>query len=115
MTHDEYVEILKSTLLRQAKKSILKVIFKKFSLLAWGPIGPLVGFVVEKVLEIAIYQSELAIYLLYTDFRVARQGKDFNKALEANLEAQKNGSPDDIKKAEDDLKIAFTNLTRLTF
>lgn len=115
MSHDEYVDVLKSTLLKQLKKTVTELIFKKLTFLAWGPVGPLVSLVVEKVLELAIYQGELAIYLYYTDFRVGRQGKDFNKALEANLEAQKSGDPNEISKAEANLKDSFTKLVKLTF
>ena len=115
MTHDEYVELLKATLLSQLKKTVLQILFKKVTFLAWGPLAPIVSLVVEKVLTIAIYQGELAIYLLYTDFRVAKQGRDFNKAIEANLEAQKNGTEDEKLNAEQKLKDSFINLARLTF
>lgn len=115
MSHDEYVEMLKDTLLRQLKNSVVKALLTKFAFLSWGPLGPLVSLVVGKILEIAIYQSELVIYLLYTDFRVAKQGRDFNKALEANLEAQKNGNEDEKLKAEQNLKDSFRNLAKLTF
>lgn len=114
MTHDQYVEILKDTLKKQALKSAIKYIVSKVAFLGWGPLGPLLKFLVGKMLTVFIDHTEIAVYLLYTDFRVARQGKDYNEALIANSEAQKNGTPEQKAQAEQNLKDSFIRFVKLT-
>ena len=114
MTHDEYVEILKDNLRKRAVKQAFDFIISKVTFLAWGPLGPLLNFVLGKVIDVFIDQTELATYLLYTDFRVSRQSNNYSDALIANHEAQKNGTPEEKQIAEKNLIDAFRNFVKLT-
>jgi hypothetical protein len=114
MKHDEYVEVLKSTISKLVIKSATEIVFKKVAFLAWGPLGPLTSYLIEKLVGIIINETELAIFLKYTDFRISKQGKIFSEAAIKNSEAQKNGSEDEKKKAEEELINSFRAFVKLT-
>lgn len=114
MTHDDYVEILKDTLLKQALESSYSYIISKATFLAWGPLAPILKFILEKILIVFITKTELAIYLQFTDFRVSSQGREFSKAIEVNMKAQKSGNKKEIEIAEKYLKDSFRDLVKLT-
>ena len=114
MTHDQYVEMLKDFLMKRAVASATKYLVSKFTFLAWGPFGPLLEFVLKKVMKIFLEHTELAIFMKFTDFRVSRQGRAFSEAVERNYEAQKNGTPEEKEKAEQNLKDRFREFVKLT-
>jgi len=114
VTFDQYIEEAKSFLLKCAVNKVFEVLISKFTFLAWGPLGPLVKYILGKVLKIAIYESEMAVFFLYTDIRVNAQGRKFYRDIEANLTAQ-NGEDEEAKKnAEQNLIDSFRNLVKLT-
>lgn len=76
--------------------------------------NPILGFVVGKVLEIAIRETEIGLFFLYIDLRTSTQGRDFEKYMRLNLDAQKNGTPEQKAKAEKELKDAFRAFAKLT-
>lgn len=114
MNHQDYVNMLKETVLKQTLETTLNIIFAKIPFLAWGPIGPLVSLAVKHVLKIAINQTEMAIYMKFIDMRVSNQGKAYNKAMEEHHRAQKEGTDEEKRIAEENLKSTFTNLIVLT-
>lgn len=116
---DAYVEFLKSTALAMGKKAVLTLLIPQLpKILTSGFLGaifsPLLGFVVSKVLEIAIRETEIGMFFLYIDLRTSMQGRDFEKAARANLEKQKTGSPEEKAKAEKELIDAFKAFVKLT-
>lgn len=108
MGYDDYIDTLKSLLLKQLVSSTLSFLLTKFTFLAWGPLAPILKFFLEKLFQIAIEQTELAIYLLYTDFRISAQGRNFHKTLEENQKALKEGDKD----AEERVKDSFRELVK---
>lgn len=114
MTHDDYINTLKGYLLKKMVKSSLKYILVKAPFLAWGPLGYITELILEKLVSIMINQTELALFLKFTDFRVSRQGKVFHNAILRNQTAQKGGNPDEIKIAEQELKDTFRDLIKFT-
>ncbi len=118
-TRDEYVELLKSTALSLGKKQILPLLLAQLPAgLTTGFVGmllnPIFGFLVGKVLEIAIRETEIGLFFLYIDLRVNAQGKEFEAAMRANLAAQNGGNVADIAKAEKELIISFKNFVKFT-
>ena len=116
---DAYVEQLKSTFLALGKEQVLKLLLAQLpAKLTSGFIGsllnPILGFLVGKILEIAIREAEIGAFFLFIDMRVKSQGKDFDAKMAANLEAQKSGDPVKIAKAEKELLVAFKNFVKLT-
>lgn len=118
-SRDDYVELLKSAALSMAKKEIMPLILSQLpSALTTGFLGsiltPVLGFIVGKVLEIAIHETEIGLFFLYIDLRTSAQGRDFEKTMRANLDAQKNGTLEQKDQAEKDLKDAFKAFIKLT-
>jgi putative Mn2+ efflux pump MntP len=118
-SRDEYVELLKSTALSLGKREIMPLLLSQLpKALTTGFLGavlsPVLGFIVGKVLEIAIRETEIGAFFLYIDLRTSAQGRDFEKTMQANLDAQKNGTPDQKAKAEKELKDAFKAFVKLT-
>jgi hypothetical protein len=114
MTRDEYVELLKDTLQKQILKSAYSSLLSRVSWLAWGPLAPLTKKMLELLISFIIKETELSIYLAYTDFRTSRQGRRFLEASIKNQEAQRSDDPNAKRLAEDNLKSAFRDLVRLT-
>lgn len=118
-TRDEYVALLKSAALTAAKKSVMKFLAAELpSVLTTGLIGsiltPVLGFIAGKVLEIAIEKTELGLFFLYIDLRTSAQGREFEKAMKRNLEAQKGGNQEEMKNAEAQLIDSFRKLAKFT-
>lgn len=102
-----YVDSMKSAALSLGKKAVLKLIFARLPFLAWGPLGMIAGYVVEKILTAFINGNETAIFFKYIDFRVNGQSGDFiEKALE-NDRIQREGTEDEKIKAKKALEDAF--------
>lgn len=118
-SRDEYVELLKSTALSMGKDAVLKLLLAQLpAKLTSGFIGallnPIFGFLVGKVLEIAIRETEIGAFFLYIDLRTSAQGKAFEAQMRNNLDAQKSGDPAKIAKAEKELINAFKAFVKLT-
>lgn len=118
-SRDEYVEFLKDTALSLGKKAVLEILLPALpSELTTGILGtlltPLIGFLVGKILEIAIRETEIGLFFLYIDLRTSAQGRDFEKMARANLEKQKNGTPQEIARAEKELVDAFRAFAKFT-
>lgn len=118
-SRDEYVELLKSTALSLGKKEILPLLLAQLpTKLTTGFIGmllnPILGFIVGEVLSIAIRETEIGLFFLYIDLRTSAQGRDFEKTMQANMDAQRSGTPEQKAKAEKDLKDAFRAFAKLT-
>lgn len=77
-------------------------------------LNPIFGFLVGKILEIAIRETEIGLFFLYIDLRVSQQGRAFEETMRANLDAQKSGDPAKIEKAEKELINAFKAFVKLT-
>lgn len=102
-THDDYVKLLKSTLADAVTKSTMAALVVILPWLSWPPIYKLASFIVGKIISIAIYETEMAIFLEYTDIRVARQGKDFMSAVLKSAEMQRTGTPEQKAQAQAEL------------
>lgn len=118
-SRDEYVELLKSTALSLGKKQILPLLLAQLPAgMTTGFVGmllnPIFGFIVGKVLEIAIRETEIGAFFLYIDLRTSAQGKEFEEMMRKNLDAQKSGNPAAIAKAEKELIVAFKAFVKLT-
>lgn len=114
MSHDDYINTLKGYLLKKMVKSSFTYILAKAPFLAWGPLGYITQLILEKLISMLINETELALFLKFTDFRVSRQGKVFHNAMLRNQTAQKGGNPDEIKLAEQELKDTFRSLVSFT-
>lgn len=116
---DEYVELLKSTALSLGKEQVLKLLAAELPIgLTTGFVGsllnPIFGFLVGKVLEIAIRETEIGAFFLYIDLRTSAQGREFEKVARRNQAAQQSGTPAEKAAAEKELVSAFKAFVKLT-
>lgn len=114
MTRDEYVELIKSYALSFGTKAVLKVLVSKIPWLAGSIINPILGFIVEKVLQVFIYEAETRIFFAYTDLRCDAQGRAFVEAVKQKQEILLNGTEEQKREAEEKVKLAFKSLVKLT-
>jgi len=112
-THDEYVKALMSTAKDMLTKSIMSALVTRLPFLGIRFLNPLLGFLVAKLAEIVIYETEMAIFLGFTDLRVNAQGKDFSAAAVENARIQKNGTSEQKAAAETKLINSFREFVKL--
>lgn len=114
MKHSEYVEVIKKTATDIGVKIILRELLLEVPFLFWGPVGPLTKLIVTKVVTKAFHEGEMAIFFQYIDMRTDLQGRRFSQAAINNAIAQRNGTPDEKKKAEAELILAFKSFVKLS-
>ena len=114
MTFDDYIKQAKAFILKRAVKQVFKILVTKLPFLSWGPVGPLVQFLLKIVIKLAIYETDMSIFFLYTDVRVNAQGREFYQAAEDNMRVQKEGTEQEKKDAEKFLIDSFRNLVKLS-
>lgn len=102
-THDEYVKVIKATIVEAVTKSTMTALVAILPWLSWSIVYKLAYLIVGKIISIAVYETEMAIFLQYTDLRVGRQGKDFVNAALKNAEMQKSGTPEQKAQAQAEL------------
>lgn len=112
-TQQEYVDLIKSSLLQALKKVVMQVIIKNIPMFGNFFFNPIVGFIVNKILTIAIDTAEMGAFFLYVDFRTSAQGKAYEQAAIANRNAQLKGTPIEKKLAEENLIKCLRDLVRL--
>lgn len=101
--HQEYVDALKKSAVSTGKKALISYLSKKLPFLFIPVIGPIVGLLLGKVVEILVQETEFAIFFVYTDMRVDAQGRAFSNAAMRNYHAQTNGTPEEKLAAEKEL------------
>lgn len=114
MNRQEYVDAIKTQLINRSIKSAYSYLISKIAFLAWGPLAPLIKLVLERILKIFIYKTELAMFFKFVDLRTSEQGRAFSEALINNHKVQEHGSEEEKKIAEENLKNTFDNLVKLT-
>jgi len=93
-SHDAYVSALKSTLANLITKTVVARIVAAAAFMSWGPLQTILTYIISKIVELIIYETEMAIFIGYIDARVNAQGKEFTEAAIANELAQKTGTPE---------------------
>lgn len=114
LTRDDYVRMLKSAALSAGKRGVMHSLVTRFPFIAGSIVNPIVAFGVGMVLELALNETELGAFFGFIDLRGSIQGRAFEKAALNNLEAQKDGTPEEKKYAEDELISRFRALAKFT-
>lgn len=114
MSNQEYVETIKQAALSMGKRLVFDFIISKIPLLGNFFFGPIVSWVVGKVLQIAITQTEMGLFFLYIDMRTSAQGRAFQQAALANAAAQKSTDPKVRQDAEKILIDSFRAFVKFT-
>ena len=113
MTREEYAESIKQSVLSIGKQAVMQILIARFPFLGMALINPIVGLIVGYVLQIAIKETELALFFNYVDMRTGEQQNEFEKAALENFRVQKSGTAEEKKNAEKKLVLAFTKFASL--
>lgn len=113
-TRDEYVEVIKNAFTTLAKQAAMRYLLSNLPFLAISWINPIASYFVGIVIEGIVVRGETAAFFLYIDMRVGQQAKDFEAAAYENYHAQQNGTPQEKKDAEANLKNKFRAFAVLT-
>ncbi len=97
MNQQQYADLIKQAALSMGKKFVFNFVVSKIPILGNVVFGPVVGWVIGKVLEIAILKTEMGLFFIYIDLRTSQQGRDFQDAAFKNALAQK-GTNEKLKK-----------------
>lgn len=114
MTKDEYVDYIKSTFITVGRKSVMGALTAQFPILTNPFFNKVVDLIVEKVITVLVNAGEMQVFFWYTDFRVANQSEAFVEAAKANKIAQESGTPEEKKRAEENLMVAFRTFAKFT-
>lgn len=101
MTRGEYIELIKSAFMTAGKKAVMSYLLEKFAFFKLPIVNPITAMIVEKLLTILIENAEMLVFFAYTDFRVSRQGKDFEEAALRNHNAQLGGTDEEKRLAKE--------------
>jgi hypothetical protein len=113
MTRQEYVTLMKETFITLGTKAVMMELTSRAAFLAWPFFNPLINMFVKYVVTYIAKYGETAAFFLYIDMRVGEQSKDFEAAAMANFMAQKTGTLEEQKRAEENLKIKFAAFAQL--
>ncbi len=108
-SHQEYVEAMKNEAIRRGVDALCGEVLRNLPFLMTGPFGIITKFIITKAVTVLIQKTEFGIFFKYIDLRVDSQGKDFSAAAVKNYQIQKTGTPEEIKKSEEELAQKFKN------
>ena len=114
MTRDSYVDLIKRNFVDLAVKKAMSRIVSKVPFLKWPFFNPLTSIFVGWLLKEVVEDVETGVFFWYIDMRVDGQGRSYSEAVIRLEAAKKSGNPKEIADAEKHLKLAFTNLVRLS-
>lgn len=99
-TRDEYIAVLKDAVLTAGKRWVMEWIVSKIPFFGMSVPHAVVGWVVGKVLWIAIIKTELGAFFLFIDLRTSKQGREFYAMAVKNRDVQQNGSKEQKRETE---------------
>lgn len=111
---EDYVETVKSLALLIGKKLVLSYLGRMSWFFALPITQAFLGFVVGKILFIAIKETEMGAFFLYTDFRTSSQGRAFFEKAKRHQVQLSAGSLEDREKAEAELIDAFRSFVKFS-
>ena len=114
MTRDEYAELMKSAALSAGAKGVMTYLASQSSFFTLPIVNPIVSFIVQTVIRIALEKGEMGAFFFYIDMRTSAQGRAFEQAAIRNREAQQKGTNEEKRIAESNLIQSFRALARFT-
>lgn len=99
-TRDEYASAIQTALVSIIKQLVIKFAVEKFAFLAGGFFNPILGFFAGMLADYLGKQAEIHAFILYSDFRIDAEGRDFLAAAVKNNIAQQSGTKEEQLAAE---------------
>jgi hypothetical protein len=113
LTHQEYIDSLKTSAVKLGSSSALLYIFTVIPFLKAPLLKQITEKIVESVISIFVNKTEMASFFFYIDTRTSHQGEVFSQMAYRNFIAQKNGTEQEKKIAEENLIASFKNFASL--
>ena len=110
---DTYVASIKSAFVTMGNRVVMSFLATQFPFLLSPFIKPIVEWAVNMVIETLVDNVEMQAFFMYIDTRVDQQGREFSAAALENLEAQKNGTPEQKLLARNNLISKFKSFAML--
>jgi hypothetical protein len=114
MTHEESVKIVKQQFINMGKVALIGGLSSWIPPLGVPPLKILTDMIATKAMTLLADSGEMGAFMLYINFNVDSQGRDFMKAAIENHQAQIGGTIEQKKITEENLKSAFRKLIRFT-
>lgn len=114
MTHEESVKIVKQQFVIAGKAVLIGGLSSWCPPLALPPFKMLSDMIINNVMNKLADSGEIGAFMIYTNFNVDSQGRDFMKAAIENHQAQIGGTNEQKKITEENLKNAFRALVRFS-
>lgn len=110
----DYINSLKLAIKEGGKTLVLQILKSRLPFLANPVLSPVVSYFVGQVLTILVDNTEFGAFLIYTDIRTTKQGKDFISAANRNRIAQESGTLEEKESAKKELMDSFRKFAVLT-
>lgn len=96
-----YQWAVKKAIKKKIVSSLMALIVSKLPFLGLKFLNPIVGFLIEKIVEFIFEQTELAVAFMFIDMRTTLQGQNFTSAA---IRYEKNKTPENEKLLNESLK-----------
>lgn len=103
MNTDLVVDSLKSALVRIGTEGVMSALVTAAPFFGLPVIHTITKYVVESILKFVVNETELGAYFLYVDRYTKAQAGRFEEAALKNQEAQKYGTEEEKRLAEEEL------------
>lgn len=113
MTRDEYVESIKSAFVTLGTKGVYGVLCVYVPFFKLPIIGWLTEAIIKKIISTVVDLGEMQAFFWYIDMRTSEQGAAFENAAKENRKAQESGTPEEKKRAEENLINTFRDFAKL--
>ena len=115
MTHQEYVDQIKSAALTIGVRAVMAAFALNLPWTQSPVVKQILEYIVTYILRLAILQTEFGAFWAYVDLRTTNQKTAFDEAV-FMLQAlkDKNASAEEIKNAEDKVVQAFRKFVSFT-
>ena len=112
---DELVELFKRNVVDLGTKGVMTYLAVQAPVFNLPILNSIVRFLVSRVISIAVNNTELGVYFIYTDQRTSAQAKAYEKAAQASAKAQADPAmtEEEKKRAEEELLACARQLVRL--
>lgn len=112
---DELVELFKRNVVDLGTKGVMSYLAVQAPVFNLPILNAVIRFLVSRVISIAVNNTELGIYFIYTDQRTSAQAKAYEKAAQENAKAKADPAvtEEEKKRAEEELLARARELIRL--
>lgn len=114
VSRDQYIEMLKQAFLAVGVDGLFKYLVAQIPFLGFALVAPQVKIILRFFIGKMLEHGETAAFFYYIDTRVGSQHDGFEKAALEYHRILETGTDEEKKRAEENLKLKFSEFVRLT-